>query len=321
MVRAQSRSCASQAPRAFVLRSCASARVGSVWVGTGLARRHVALRAVAQVPATSAGRLRAAADALPADARPDRYGGGDVVEGFERRVPDLLGKDAAPMPPSLTMAQQIALRLHCDLCGLRTVAFHPTERAGTAVSSRSVSLRSPTHACSTGLPRGRAWFEHTLPDRLTLGRPDEMAIVFERRVSRRTPRRFSDQGLQRRYGAAIQIHVPRLEGQAVLEGGVRSGPRRPSTTLASSGSAGCSPRTLGLGDRYRPQDQPAAPSPPAQGVPMRARRHYAPTVVQTSIEDGLPAPGLRFGEPRIKRWFALARARSLEVAPPGVGGC
>jgi hypothetical protein len=30
---------------------------------------------------------------------------------------------------------------------------------------------------------GRAWFERTLPDQLTLGRPDQVAVVFGRRVS------------------------------------------------------------------------------------------------------------------------------------------
>jgi len=70
--------------------------------------------------------LRAAADALPPDARPDRYGEGELVEAFERRVADLLGKDAAVLCPSGTMAQQIALRIHCDRRGIDTVAFHPT---------------------------------------------------------------------------------------------------------------------------------------------------------------------------------------------------
>ena len=79
-------------------------------------------------------------------------------------------------------------------------------RGLTGTAGATWSRGSSAGSLISCLPRGRAWFEHTLPDRLTLGRPDEMAIVFERRVSRRTPRRFSDQGLQRRYGAAIQIH-------------------------------------------------------------------------------------------------------------------
>jgi threonine aldolase len=76
--------------------------------------------------ATAAELLRAAADALAADARPDRYGEGAVVEAFERRIADVLGKDAAVLMPSGTMAQQIALRIHCDRRGVDTVAFHPT---------------------------------------------------------------------------------------------------------------------------------------------------------------------------------------------------
>jgi threonine aldolase len=70
--------------------------------------------------------LRAAAAALPPDAWPDRYGEGEYVETFERRIADLLGAQAAALLPSGTMAQQIALRIHCDRRGLSTVAFHPT---------------------------------------------------------------------------------------------------------------------------------------------------------------------------------------------------
>ena len=77
-------------------------------------------------PQTAASLLRAAADSLPEDAQPDQYGEGEVVEGFERRLGDLLGKPAALLLPSGTMAQQIALRIHCDRRGVSTVAFHPT---------------------------------------------------------------------------------------------------------------------------------------------------------------------------------------------------
>lgn len=49
-----------------------------------------------------------------------------MVESFEGRLAELLGKEAAVLMPSGTMAQQIALRIHCDRCGVSTVAFHPT---------------------------------------------------------------------------------------------------------------------------------------------------------------------------------------------------
>lgn len=79
-----------------------------------------------KAPTSAAAVLRAAADAIPPDALPDRYGEGELVESFEARLAELLGKEAAVLMPSGTMAQQIALRVHCERRGLDTVAFHPT---------------------------------------------------------------------------------------------------------------------------------------------------------------------------------------------------
>jgi threonine aldolase len=56
----------------------------------------------------------------------DRYGEGGVVEQLESEVAELLGKPAAVLMPSGTMAQQIALRVHADRTGRRTVLWHPT---------------------------------------------------------------------------------------------------------------------------------------------------------------------------------------------------
>jgi threonine aldolase len=58
------------------------------------------------------------------DADADRYGTGPAAERLEARVAGLLGKEAAVWMPSGTMAQQIALRMHADRRGCRTVAFH-----------------------------------------------------------------------------------------------------------------------------------------------------------------------------------------------------
>jgi threonine aldolase len=63
---------------------------------------------------------------LPSEIAPDRYGEGGVVEELEAYVADLLAKPAAAFFVSGTMAQQIALRIHADRSGRRTVAFHPT---------------------------------------------------------------------------------------------------------------------------------------------------------------------------------------------------
>jgi threonine aldolase len=49
----------------------------------------------------------------------------DAVPRLEKRIAEVLGKPAAAMFPSGTMAQQVAMRLHADRRGIRSVAFHP----------------------------------------------------------------------------------------------------------------------------------------------------------------------------------------------------
>jgi threonine aldolase len=56
----------------------------------------------------------------------DRYGDGELIQGFEARVAELLGKPAAAFMVSGTMAQLIALRIWCAGAGNRQVAVHPT---------------------------------------------------------------------------------------------------------------------------------------------------------------------------------------------------
>ena len=57
--------------------------------------------------------------------RMDVYGGGESVKRLEARIAELLGKEAAVLFPSGTMAQQVALRIWCERNGCWTVGFHP----------------------------------------------------------------------------------------------------------------------------------------------------------------------------------------------------
>jgi threonine aldolase len=66
------------------------------------------------------------ADRIPPGEPGDMYGRGELVERFEARIAELLGKEAAAFMPTGTMAQQIALRIHADRRSRRIVAFHPT---------------------------------------------------------------------------------------------------------------------------------------------------------------------------------------------------
>lgn len=76
-------------------------------------------------PKTIREQLLDIADAARPDEHPDRYGAGELLESFEREIAAMLGKEAAVFMPSGTMAQQIALRVHCERQNLQTVALHP----------------------------------------------------------------------------------------------------------------------------------------------------------------------------------------------------
>lgn len=56
---------------------------------------------------------------------PDVYGKGTVIESFEDKMATLFQKPGAIFFPSGTMAQQIAMRIHCDDKNLYKVAYHP----------------------------------------------------------------------------------------------------------------------------------------------------------------------------------------------------
>ncbi|MFG0215746.1 threonine aldolase family protein [Brevibacillus porteri] len=55
----------------------------------------------------------------------DMYGTGKLIENFESKMAEYLGKESAVFFPSGTMAQQIALRIWCDEKGIKKVAYHP----------------------------------------------------------------------------------------------------------------------------------------------------------------------------------------------------
>ncbi|GAC1479636.1 MAG: aminotransferase class I/II-fold pyridoxal phosphate-dependent enzyme [Candidatus Dormibacteria bacterium] len=65
-----------------------------------------------------------AAEAGP-DETVDMYGERAIVADFEHEIATLLGKEAAVLMPSGTMAQQVALRIWAEGQGSRRVAFHP----------------------------------------------------------------------------------------------------------------------------------------------------------------------------------------------------
>ncbi|MCA1294826.1 DegT/DnrJ/EryC1/StrS family aminotransferase [Paenibacillus sp. alder61] len=69
--------------------------------------------------------LKAVLEQVDGNMESDMYGKGKVIEDFQEEMAAYLGKEAAVFFPSGTMAQQIALRIHCDENKLAQVAYHP----------------------------------------------------------------------------------------------------------------------------------------------------------------------------------------------------
>jgi len=146
---------------------------------------------------------------------------------------------------------------------------------------------------------GRAWFERTLPDQLTLGRPDQVAIVFARRVNSRTPGRFHTKIFNKGVEPAIQVHYRASKVKQYFK---ENRALRAETTVNDT-------RDFGIGRRLTQENWDSLLAIGHQ-INQRFLDHQleacqcAPDattlerVVLPSIEDGLPAPGLRFGEPR-----------------------
>ena len=152
---------------------------------------------------------------------------------------------------------------------------------------------------------GRGWFERTITDQLDLGHPDKVQIVFGRTVSRRTPGRFATEVISRGVAPVIQAHYKHSKVKQYLKDGRAL---RTETTVNDPYDFGVnrtlSPDTwtalLALGHDINARLMAAqlqacrcAPDPAA----LQA-------VVLPSTHDGLPAPGLRFGDPRVMALLA-----------------
>ena len=115
---------------------------------------------------------------------------------------------------------------------------------------------------------GRAWFEQMIRDQLDLGRPDQIAVVFGRRVSRRTPGRFHTKVIARGVEPAIQVHYKHSKVKQYFKEGRAL---RTETTVNDPYDFGVGrlahPRELGGAAPHRPGDQPTAARRPTPGVP------------------------------------------------------
>jgi len=146
---------------------------------------------------------------------------------------------------------------------------------------------------------GRGWFERTLPDQLCLGRPHEVSLIFDRKITRRTPGRFLTRVLGRGVEPALQIRYKHSKLKQYFKDGRAL---RTETTINDTKDFGIGRSVtdanfkaliaVGHATNQRLLDHQLQACQCAPDATTLQR------VVLPSIEDGLAAPGLRFGDPR-----------------------
>ena len=148
---------------------------------------------------------------------------------------------------------------------------------------------------------GRMWFESVIRDHLDVGRPDQIALIFHRRVSCRTPGRFRTRVVTRGvdptlccYYKSSRIKQYFKEGRAL----------RTETVICNTGDFDigrrvCAQnwnalRAVGESANRSLCDAEAADAQPAPDVAT-----FCQVTRPSTTDDGLYAAGLRFGEQRV----------------------
>lgn len=151
---------------------------------------------------------------------------------------------------------------------------------------------------------GRAWFEQTITDQLALGRPDQVSIVFDRRVSRATPGRFHTKVIQRGVLPQIQAHYKHSKVKQYFKEGRAL---RTETTVND-------PYDFGVGRLLNTENFTALRQIGEQVNERLLKAQLAACdcapdpstltrLVSPSVQDGQRASALRFGDPRVMALF------------------
>ena len=148
---------------------------------------------------------------------------------------------------------------------------------------------------------GRMWFEGVIRDHLDIGRPDQMALMFDRLVTRRTPGAFRTRVVTRGVDPALHCYYKSSRLKQYFKEGVAL---RTELVICNThdfdiGRRVCAQnwyalRAVGEAANRRLCDAEAADAQPAPDVATFQR-----VTRPSQTTDGLYAAALRFGDPRV----------------------
>jgi DNA-binding transcriptional ArsR family regulator len=158
---------------------------------------------------------------------------------------------------------------------------------------------------------GRQLFEEALLEGLALGRPDQLELVFARRITRRTPGRFSTRVVTRDTEPTLKLSYKHSSIRQYFKAGRAL---RTETTINDARDFGLGRRLHNLAALREVGLQANRRLLDVQRLGQRCALPQAilEELVLPSKRDGHPAPALRFGDPRVMALLrALANYRHL----------
>ncbi|MFP5375844.1 MAG: hypothetical protein ACLGIO_03550 [Acidimicrobiia bacterium] len=162
---------------------------------------------------------------------------------------------------------------------------------------------------------GRAFFEGVIRDHLDLGRPDQVALIFDRKVIRTTPGAFRTKVITKGVDPQLSIYYKSSRLKQYFKEGRAL---RTETVICDTRDFGigrrvCAEnwhalRAVGEAANRRLCDAEAAAAHPAPDVATFLQ------VTRPTITEGHYSPGLRFGEPRVMALLAALAGFSHLIA-------
>lgn len=148
---------------------------------------------------------------------------------------------------------------------------------------------------------GRAWFEGVIRDHLDVGRPDQVTLIFQRPITRRTPGTFRTRVITKGvdpilccYYKSSRIKQYFKEGRALRTETVIGNTRDFGIGRRVCAANWNALRAVGESANRRLTDAEAADAMPAPDVVT-----FQQVTRPSKTQDGLHAPGIRFGDPRV----------------------
>lgn len=150
------------------------------------------------------------------------------------------------------------------------------------------------------------WFENVIRDHLDVGRPHQVAIIFNRPINRRTPGRFRTRVLQKGVDPILTCYYKSSRLKQYFKEGWAL---RTETVICNTNDFGigrrvCAKnwyalRAVGESANRRLCDAESLDAKPAPDVVT-----FQKVTRPSTTDDGQYAPGLRFGDPRVMALLA-----------------